>query len=51
MGDTNFGFVADFKIWVIELVDNQLEYENENPHPKLKKKLKEDTKKKWWKLN
>ena len=41
INDMNFGFVSDFKIWIISLVDSQVEYEKENPQPKLEKKLKD----------
>ena len=39
--NTDFGFISDFKVWVIELVDDQLDYEKENAIPKLRKKVKE----------
>lgn len=39
--NANFAFVADFKIWIIDLVNDQIKYERENSQPKLKKKLKD----------
>ena len=51
VNNSEFGFASDFKTWIIEIIDNQFQFEKENPKPKLKKKLKEYTNKKWWNLD
>lgn len=45
--DSWFGFVADLDLWVLNQADSQFESEKTKDRPKLKRTIKELTKKKW----
>ncbi len=48
--NSTLGFVGDFDIWVIQVVDNQLKSEETKPRSKTKQTIKELTKKSKWKF-
>lgn len=50
INNSMFGFVGDFDIWVIEVVDQQLKSEETKPRSSTKQTVKELTKKSKWKL-
>lgn len=49
INNSMFGFVGDFDIWIIQVVDQQLKSEETKPRSTIKQTIKELTKKSKWK--